>query len=64
MNNLMGELKEGMQHKYREYIEEYNQLADKLEVLGANNEIFKELNSLCCKALNINLDIMFYDRDK
>ena len=67
MNNLtitlreeITTLKEEMQQEYNEYSNMYNQLAVKLEELGANNEIFQQLSLLCCKALNINLDIMCY----
>ena len=60
MNNLIIALREEMQNEYNEYTYLYNQLAEKLEGLGASDDIFDELSQVCIKALNINLDIMCY----
>ena len=49
MNNLK---------QYDEYIKAYNELADKLDKLGVNDEIFSELNNLCTIALNIDPDML------
>lgn len=45
-----------MKNKYNDYTKAYNELAEKLEELGANDEIFIRLADVCNKALNINLD--------
>lgn len=50
MNNLK---------QYDEYVKAYNELADKLYILGASDEIFAELSSLCTMVLNINPDELF-----
>lgn len=50
MNNLK---------QYDEYVKSYNSLADKLDDLGANDDIFKELSALCTMALNINPNELF-----
>ena len=42
--------------QYDEYVKAYNMLADKLEVLGANDDIFEELSSVCLMALNFDMD--------
>ena len=47
MNNLK---------QYSEYVKAYNELADKLGELGANDDIFEGLSELCMIALNINLE--------
>ena len=47
-----------MNNQYNEYVKAYNELAEKLEKLGANDEIFEELGSLCQMALNINIDMV------
>ena len=49
MNNLK---------QYDKYIKAYNDLADKLDILGVNDEIFSELNNLCTMALNIDPDML------
>jgi len=51
----MGRIRQ-MNNKYNDYAKEYNELAEMLEKLGANDEIFYKLNKLCNKALNINLE--------
>lgn len=45
--------------QYDEYIKAYNELADKLDELGASGEIFSDLSALCAMALNINPDELF-----
>ncbi len=50
MNNLK---------QYDKYVKAYNELADKLDILGASDEIFEELSSLCTMVLNINPDELF-----
>ncbi|MDY3001918.1 hypothetical protein [Romboutsia timonensis] len=45
MNNLK---------QYDEYVKAYNELADKLDILGASDEIFKDLAALCTLVLNID----------
>ncbi len=45
--------------QYDEYIKSYNALAEKLDELGASDDIFKELSSLCTMVLNINPDELF-----
>ena len=50
MNNLK---------QYDEYIKAYNDLTDKLDTLGVNDEIFSELNNLCTIALNIDPGTLF-----
>ena len=45
--------------QYDEYIKAYNALAEKLDELGASDDIFKELSSLCTMVLNINRDELF-----
>lgn len=45
--------------QYDEYIKAYNALAEKLDELGASDDIFKELSSLCTMVLNINPDELF-----
>ena len=45
-----------MNNKYNDYTKAYNELAEKLENLGASDEIFQKLGELCNIALNINLD--------
>ena len=50
MNNLK---------QYDEYVKAYNELADKLDILGVSDEIFAELSSLCTMVLNINPDELF-----
>ena len=47
-----------MNNQYNEYVKAYNELAEKLEKLGANDEIFQKLGELCNKALNINFDMV------
>ena len=50
MNNLK---------QYDEYVKAYNSLADKLDDLGASDDIFEELSALCTMVLNINPDELF-----
>lgn len=45
--------------QYDEYIKAYNELADKLDELGASDDIFKDLSALCTIVLNINRDELF-----
>ena len=47
-----------MKNKYNEYSKAYNELAEMLEKLGANDEIFIRLADVCNKALNINTDTL------
>lgn len=42
--------------QYDEYIKAYNELADKLDELGASDDIFEKLSNVCTMALNIDLD--------
>ena len=44
--------------QYDQYIKAYNDLTDKLDKLGVNDEIFSELNNLCTIALNIDPDML------
>lgn len=54
MNNLLDDaLKE-----YSEYVNAYDNLAEKLEKLGASDEVFTELSSLCTMVFNINPDLV------
>lgn len=50
-----------MKNKYNEYSKAYNELAEKLEELGASDEIFQKLSKLCNIALNINIDDLCYE---
>ena len=45
--------------QYDKYVKAYNELADKLDALGASGEIFADLSALCTIALNINPDELF-----
>ena len=53
----MGRIRQ-MNNKYNDYTKAYNELAKRLEELGANDEIFIRLADVCNKALNINIDIL------
>ena len=50
-----------MKNKYNDYTKAYNELAERLEELGANDEIFQNLSKLCNMALNINIDTLCYE---
>ena len=50
-----------MKNKYNDYTKAYNDLAEKLELLGASDEIFENLSKLCNIALNINIDDLCYE---
>lgn len=50
-----------MKNKYNEYSKAYNELAEKLEELGASDEIFIRLADVCSKALNITADTLCYE---
>ncbi len=42
--------------QYDKYIKAYNELADKLDELGASDDIFKELLNVCTMALNLDAE--------
>ena len=42
--------------QYDDYVKAYNMLADKLDVLGAGEDIFEEFSSVCSMALNLDMD--------
>lgn len=42
--------------QYNEYIKAYNELAEKLDTLGASDNIFEELSNVCSTALNLDID--------
>ena len=46
--------------QYDEYVKTYNMLADKLDVLGAGEDIFEELSTICLMALNLDIE-KFYE---
>ena len=45
--------------QYDEYIKAYNELADKLDELGASDDIFEKLSNVCTMAINFNPDELF-----
>ncbi|MDY3960973.1 hypothetical protein [Romboutsia timonensis] len=42
--------------QYNESVKTYNNLVEKLEDLGVNDNIFKELLNVCTMAINFDLD--------
>ena len=50
-----------MKNKYNEYTKLYNQIAEEIEKLGGDDEIFQKLSKLCNIALNINIDDLCYE---
>lgn len=42
--------------QYDKYIKAYNELADKLDELGASDDIFEKLSNVCTMAINFDLD--------
>lgn len=42
--------------QHNEYVKAYNMLADKLDELGASDDIFEDLSNVCSMALNIDID--------
>ena len=42
--------------QYDKYIKAYNELADKLDELGASDDIFEKLSNVCTMAIKFDLD--------
>ena len=58
MDNLLKDALNQVLNQYDEYIKEYNSFAEKLDELGAGDEIFSNLAGLCNSAIKIDLDLV------